>query len=64
MGNKIPTPLLEDKEWILLQIKEGPRSQGCKYCYERPFLINKLAKFNNYAEHDRKDDHQRIISSG
>jgi hypothetical protein len=39
--------LLEEKEWILLQINEGPCSQGCKFCYEKPFTIKKILEAEN-----------------
>ena len=32
--------LLTNDEWILFQIKEGPCSIGCKYCYERAYIKN------------------------
>jgi len=40
--NKIP--VLLKKEGIGFQIKEGPCTAGCEYCYERPVVLKLLEK--------------------
>jgi hypothetical protein len=42
------SPLLMNDEWILLQIKEGPCSAGCDYCYENAHIRTVLQA----AQHD------------